>query len=153
MLPGAPPPGSVRDVDSSSTSSTSLLNLRKNSARHGPLKIPPRHQGLGTRHGDIIGLGRRHQPHIYDEIVTTLSSTQGRFGLGGLFVRQIIGLARGFFTPFHLLFLSSFFCCVGHTLHMVGWQTCQYIILLAAFLGYVRHDLSACSFVLSKNAT
>ena len=53
------PPGSVRDVDSST--STSLLNLRKNTARHGrPLTIPARHQGLGARHGDIIGLGRRH---------------------------------------------------------------------------------------------
>ena len=51
-------------VDSSSTS-TSLLNLRKNTARHGrPLTIPARHQGLGARHGDIIGLGRRHQLHI-----------------------------------------------------------------------------------------
>ena len=57
-------PGSVRDVDSSSTI-TPLLNLRKNTARHGrPLTIPARYQGLGARHGDIIGLGRRHQLHI-----------------------------------------------------------------------------------------
>ena len=54
-LPGAPPPGSVRDVDSSSTS-TSLLNLRKNTAPHGrPLTIPARHQGLSSSR-------RHHRP-------------------------------------------------------------------------------------------
>ena len=51
----------------SSSTSTSLLNLRKNPARHGrPFTIPARHQGLGACHGDTIGLGRRHHLHIGD---------------------------------------------------------------------------------------
>ena len=48
------------------------LTVRKNTARHGrPLTIPARHQGLGARHGDIIGLGRRHQLHICILILST----------------------------------------------------------------------------------